>query len=425
MVLREAGRLAVASWAATYRSLARQLKGDPARMLEVFATEVHPWLLGEGGGIVDAGPAGALVALGDALPEEFQAGLLEGAVEAAGVRGATVASQGAHFAVAWEADEAARSRPGPLALLARAVRAPLLPATIVPVLVGAALAWREGHLDAPYLGLTLLGVALFQLGANAANDYFDRGADQANLTPTPFSGGSRVIQRGLLRARTVALLALALFAAGTAVGLHIAFHLQWDHGAGLVPIVGLGVLGLGLGLLYSAPPFRLAHRGLGEVAVGLGFGPLLVAGSYLVQTTATIGIARVSPEALLFSVPVGLLIAAVLTINEFPRHPWDAQAGKRTLVVRLGAARAIRGYGALLALAYGSIAAAALLTGWWPVLLALLTLPLAVRAWRILRRAHGEPYKLMPANATTLALHLGTGLLLLGGLVLARVLPGA
>lgn len=428
-VMREAGRRFAAQWARQYRSLARQVRGDPRRALEVLCDEVLPWLLDRPGAarVTDAGPAGVLARLPPELPEPFALGLLEGVVQATGVEGARVARDGERVAVAWEAAAAADARPGPVALLARAVRAPFLAASLVPVLLGAALAWKDGFLSLEHLGLTLLGVASFHLASNAANDYFDHRsrADEANLTPTRFSGGSRVIQRGLLSARAVLAIAAALYGLGAAVGLHIAFRLQGEQGAGLAEVLGLGVLGFLLGVLYSAPPARLAHRGLGELAVGLGFGPLLVAGSYLVQRAAAGAGAAVSLEALAYGVPLGALIAAVLYINQFPDRPWDARAGKRNLVVRLSPRRAVDGYAALLALAYASIAAAAVLFRAWPVLLALLTAPLAVRAWLLLRRHHAQPYELLPANAATLAVHLATGLLLLGGIVLVRWFPGA
>lgn len=423
-MLAEAGRLAAAAWARQYRSLALRLRGDPGAMLEVFAGEVLPWLLDDprAARVVDAGPASAVLEA-RGLPRAYLAGLLEGVALAAGAPRAEVAAHGERFAVTWEAPAPAASLAARVAAL---VRPPYVAAATVPVLLGAALAWHDGAFDAAYLAATLAGVLCFALGATAANDYFDHRsrADERNLTPTPFSGGSRAIQRGLLRPRHVLGLAALLFAAGSAIGLAIASQLQATRGAGLAEVLGLGVAGFLLGLLYTAPPVRLAHRGLGELAVGLGFGPLLVAGTYLVQSAAAGAGAVVSPAALAFSVPLGALVAAMLLINEVPDRPWDAAAGKRTLAVRLSAGRAAWGYGALLALAYGSIVAAAALAPAWPALLALLPAPLAVRAWRHLALHHEAPYKLVPANATTVLLHLATGLLLVGGVVLARLAPG-
>lgn len=405
------GKAVAAAWGQQYRSLVRQLRGDPRRMLGVLASEVHPWTLHDAGAgrVVDAGECSLVLEM-RGLPAAYCTGLIEGFVALTGVEGAHVASQGeGRFAVSWEAAQAAARRPSTFALLARAVRAPMLPATLVPVLVGAAVAVQDGFLAVPLLALTLLGVALLQLGANAANDYFDRRADDANVTPTRFSGGSRVIQRGLLSARAMLGIAGALFAAGAVLGLLLAATLP---SAAMLPVLGLGAAGALLGLAYTAPPLRLAHRGLGELAVGLGFGPLVMAGAYLVQRAAATGEATVTPLVWALSLPMGALVAAGLYVNEFPDKPWDAQAGKRTLVVRLDARRALLGYGLLIGLAYASIAAAALAFGAPLLLLGLLTLPLAFRAWQGLKAHHAAPFRLAGASAATSLLHITTGLLL-------------
>jgi 1,4-dihydroxy-2-naphthoate octaprenyltransferase len=178
-------------------------------------------------------------------------------------------------------------------------------------------------------------------------------------------------------------------------------------------IVVFGVVGFLLGFLYTAPPFRLAHRGLGELAVGLGFGPLIVVGSYFVQT------GRWSMEAFYASLPVALLITAVLYINEFPDKYWDAKTGKRTWIVRLSSNAANNVY-LFMALAAYTIIILGVITRIMPVatLLGLLTFPMARRAFNTLRRHHAYPYRLIPANATTIFIHLLTGLLLFAGYVI-------
>jgi 1,4-dihydroxy-2-naphthoate octaprenyltransferase len=421
---REAGRLAAQHWAQSYRHLARQVKGQPRRTLGLLCDEILPWLLDAPGAarVEDTGEEGALVHLPPALPPAYAQGLLEGFLALAGAPHARVAAQGQRFACSWEGPAPAEAR---TAAALRLLRLPWLAAALVPAMLGAALAWRDGAFDPFVLGLTLLGIALFQLGSNVANDWFDHRskADEGNHTPTRFSGGSRVIQRGLLSSQAVLALAAGLLAGGVAAGLALALHLQAAQGVGLLELLALGVAGFALGVAYTAPPFRLAHRGLGQLAVGLGFGPLIVAGTYLAQRIAATGEVVVSPAALAFSVPIGALVAAVLLIHEVPDAPWDAAAGKRTLAVRLRG-RTTLAYGALLLLAYGSLALAALAFA-WPALLALLPAPLAVVAWRRLRRDHAHPWRLLPANALTVALALATGLLLAGALVLARLaFPG-
>jgi 1,4-dihydroxy-2-naphthoate polyprenyltransferase len=389
-------------WANMNKSLVRSLKGDPARMMDVFATEVHPFFLNDGNASRVTGRDGdaVTVELPNGLLETFKIGLLEGFAALTGAR-ARVTASGDRFTVTWSF-EGAPPQPSVTSHVLQAVRAPFLTATLVPVLVGAALAWQAGPLDWGLLALTLLGVALLHTGTNALNDYFDAksGADAANATPTPFSGGSRVIQRGLLPVKTVGWLGFTLTALGCVVGLALVAL------AGL-PVLWIGLAGVAIGVAYTAPPFRLAHRGLGELAVAVAFGPLVVLGAFFVQTGAF------TAAAAWAGVPVGLLIAAVLWINEFPDVTGDAAVGKRTLVVRLGLDRALRGYGLLILLAYAGVVLGVALD-FFPViaLASLLTAPLAWKAWRVLTVRYREPYQMIPAMAYTVFLHLATGLLL-------------
>ena len=219
------------------------------------------------------------------------------------------------------------------ALWVRASRAPFLSASLVPVLLGAFAAyWRYGSLGAWRLAATLAGIACVHLGANLANDYYDfkTGCDSINPEPTPFSGGSRVIQEGLISSRAIIGASAAFFALAVAIGLYL---------NSLVPgngVIILALAGIAGGLLYTAVPVKLSYRGLGEIAVFLCFGPLLVAGSYLVQA------GRLDPWALEVSVPAGLLVLAILLVNEVLDVEWDGRAGKNTIVVSLGRERGYR-----------------------------------------------------------------------------------
>ncbi|MGB8646707.1 MAG: prenyltransferase [Anaerolineae bacterium] len=289
-------------------------------------------------------------------------------------------------------------------LFVNATRLPYLTAILVPVLLGGAVAFHDGYVNIPLLLITLVAVALFHLGSNAMNDYFDHlsGADEANQNPGPFFGGSRVIQNGLLKPRQVLALALALYALGSCLGFIIAF---WSGHP--VEVVLLGLIGIGIGVLYTAPPVQLVHHGIGEFFLGIAFGPLIVVGADFVLSGAW------SLEALYASLPVALLIIAVLYINEIPDRAWDAQAGKRTVVARLPLRTAVNGYAVIMGVTYFVIAAGGVLNIIPLItLIALATLPLAWRAFTILRANYNAPYQMMPANAITIQIHLQTGLLL-------------
>ncbi|MBA2359984.1 MAG: prenyltransferase [Actinobacteria bacterium] len=296
-------------------------------------------------------------------------------------------------------------------LFLRATRLPFLTATFVPILLGIAVAaWTNGFNWWLAL-LTLLGGACIHLGLNVANDVFDTtsGADEANVNPTQFSGGSRVVLYGLITLRTLALLSLGFYAVGIAIGVGLAAMRGWD-------LLWLGVAGALLSFFYTAPPLKLVHRGLGEIVVALGFGPIMALGAYFVQAR------EYGLEPLLVSIPVGILIALVLYVNEVPDRPADAATGKRTLPVRFSKDTVVNGYIAAVALAFGLIAVFAI-SGLIvrPAIIALAAAPLALPVIRALRESYEQPYALMPAMGKNIQLHLATGMLLILGYVVALV----
>jgi 1,4-dihydroxy-2-naphthoate polyprenyltransferase len=289
-----------------------------------------------------------------------------------------------------------------------ATRLPFLTATVVPVFLGLAAAAYDHHFSVGLAALTLLGAVAVHLGLNVTNDIFDTasGVDEVNFTPTKFSGGSRVLQYGLVNMRQMIALAAVFYAVAIIVGLV------------LVVISGLGLLWLGVaGILisyfYTAPPLRLVHRGLGELCVALGFGPIMVLGAYFVQAR------QYALRPLILSIPVAILVMLILYANEVPDRFADAKAGKRTLVVRMQPAAVIRGYVAAVVVAYLVIIAgvvAGILP--WPTLISLVTIPLAYQTWKGLTAHYDSPYQLMSYLGKNVNLHLYTGLLLVIGVLL-------
>jgi 1,4-dihydroxy-2-naphthoate polyprenyltransferase len=289
-------------------------------------------------------------------------------------------------------------------LVLRTTRLPFLSATIVPVVLGIVIAASHGFFDLLTAVLTVIGACLVQLAINVSNDVFDtaQGADDANVTPTKFSGGSRVIQYGLVSFRGMATLAAGLFAAGAVVGLLLLAL------AGSPALLAIGVVGLIVGLGYTAPPLKLVYRGLGEVAVAIGFGPLMLLGAYVVQSGGAL-----AWEPFVASIPVAVLVALILYVNEIPDRRGDAHAGKRTLPVRFGRRAIVAGYRIAVIVAYAAIVAG-VLGGTLPVtaLLALLTIPLALRVSHGLEPNYDNPYGLMAIMGVNIQLHLVAGLAL-------------
>lgn len=233
-----------------------------------------------------------------------------------------------------------------------ATRPKFLTASVLPVLLGTAVGFmNSGRFHGTAFILALAAVILVHAGTNVLNDVCDEksGNDAINEGRIyPFTGGSRFIQNGVLDITRMTRWAIVLLVVGVVSGLLLA----WIKGA---MVVGFGMLGLALGILYSAPPVRLSGRGLGEAAVAVGFGMLPVMGAAWLQSGA------LSEQAFIISLPVSLWIAAVLVINEVPDREADGRSGRRTLVVLFGpgGARALYlalQFGALLAAAWAALA---------------------------------------------------------------------
>ncbi|MBI4334537.1 MAG: 1,4-dihydroxy-2-naphthoate octaprenyltransferase [Chloroflexi bacterium] len=284
------------------------------------------------------------------------------------------------------------------------VRPSFLTASLVPILLGTAVAWAAtGQFHAGYFVLTLLAGLLLHAGTDVINDYFDHrsGNDEANRSfVRPFSGGSRLIQLGLMSPVEVLAEALLCFALGSAIGVYLA----WARGPF---ILVLGLAAVLSGFFYTGKPFNWASRGLGEFIVALNFGPLMALGAYYTQVQA------LSWLPVLASLPVAFFIAAVLYINEFPDYEADRLVGKRNLVVRLGKQKAVAGCFILVAGAYVTLLAG-LVAGNLPVatLLGLLTVPLAVKSLQYARAHYGHSFDMAPGNGFMVTGHLAMGLLL-------------
>lgn len=293
-------------------------------------------------------------------------------------------------------------------------RAPFLSATAVGVITGGAAVFATtGSVPWGLFALTFLGTALLHMFANTANDYFDwrSGTDQANTEYiVPFTGGSRSIELGLITPKRLLALALSLLAASAAIG-GLLMVLQ-PSVAG--DIAMLGLIGAFAAFFYTAPPLRLAARkGLGELFVGLTFGPFLVLG------VATVLRGELVWTDALYGLPTGILTAAILWINEFPDIEGDRATGKMNLVATLGWKTARGGYIALLAMALLAIIglyAAGMAPIW--AFAALLAAPLAIKAARILYSTR-VPAALKPACAATIQLQFTAGLLFAVGVALS------
>ena len=314
--------------------------------------------------------------------------------------------------------DATHDRPSDWALLRRrlgvwkeTVRWPSLTASAASVAVGVAAAFATtGTVHWGWAALTLVAAVALQACTNIKNDLDDQltGADDRNRTPIlGFTGGSRVLQRGLATRAELLVAMLGFGLVSTAIGVYLAL-------AGRPGVLLFGIAGLAIGFVYTGPPVRLANRGLGEPAVGLAFGVGIVCGSAYVQA------GTIPPVALAASIPVSILVALILFINGFQDAASDDEVRKRTAVVRLGLQRASRTYPVIAGVAGLALVTFVLAETLPPAaLLGLAGFPLFAKAALVARRNFDRPMELVPANAYTVVGHLASALALAVGLVWA------
>ncbi len=294
-----------------------------------------------------------------------------------------------------------------LLLWLKAVRAPFFSASLIPALAGAALSSSEGIFNFWALGGALLVTLFNHAGANVINDYFDaEGSDLINTKPTPFSGGSRFIQEGILTKKVYLKMAQIFYFIGLITAILLSFVYRNPY------ILLLNIMGTALGVGYSSSRTFGMGRGWGEIVVGIGFGPLAVSGSYLLQTNA------LSWRAFFVGIPIGFLIMGVLILNEFPDYEADKATQKKNWIVRAGV-------GNLGVFIYLSVIVLAYLTILWGVIIGVFsyrifftycTIPLAIWVSLKLWRHRNQVPDLLPACAGNIGLHFLTGLLLCFGL---------
>jgi len=294
------------------------------------------------------------------------------------------------------------------------VRAPFFTATIVPIVLGSVIASNmTPQFSWVNFLLALIGGIFLHAGANVINDYFDHLSRNDEINDEyirPFTGGSRLIQEGLLSPKEVLIEAVVCLLLGSAIGLYLAYKIGWV-------ILVIGIFGVMSAIFYVFPRINLVGRGVGEALIGINFGILMTFGAFYVQTS------KFSWVPIIASLPVALLITAVLYINEFQDANADHLVGKNHLVVRLGKKQAVYGYILIMLLTY-LIVVVGIVTDTLPPIsfIALLTVPLALKSIRVAQQNYNNNLKLAPANAGTIINHLFTGLLLIISFFLDRII---
>ncbi len=274
----------------------------------------------------------------------------------------------------------------------------------MPGILGAMIAWTtDGEFQPGLFLLVMLGLILNHMALNMTDDYYDfRHLVDAFDTEegNPYAGGSRTLSDGSIRPESMRLVFSIFYAVAISIGLYLGAIRGF-------PIIVLLAFGFFCAFFYTAPPIRFGYRGLGEVAQLLCFGPAVGFGAYYVQAQ------RISWEAFWGTLPFGIMLFSMITINEIPDYFEDRKGGKLNLVARFGRKAGIWLFIVSLLSAYAVILTGILL-GRIPRLglISLLTLPIAYKTISVLRNHYQEPVKMAPANLGMICSHNFTAILL-------------
>lgn len=277
----------------------------------------------------------------------------------------------------------------PFQIWYQAARPRSLTATYVPIALGGVIALQDGAFNVLFFVLALLGTLALQIGANLSNEYFDYAKGvEAEKT----HGLGLILKQGYLTPQQVFIGAVGSFVTGSLIGLFLVSQTGWL-------ILWIGLAGVAVAILYTAGPFALAYIGLGEIAVFIFMGPLIVLGTYYVMTEKT------SDQTIIGALPIAFLVAAILHANNLRDLDADKVSGKNTLAVRFGRRFAQSEY---VVLTLGGVVMVVLLAilGQIPAtsLLSLILLPETLRLCRIATTSE-DPKELHMVLVHTARLH--------------------
>lgn len=285
-------------------------------------------------------------------------------------------------------------------------------ASFMPGILGGMIAWTtDGKFLPGYFLLVILGLLLNHMALNMTDDYYDfRHLVDVFATDgkNPYTGGSGLLSSGLIQPQKMKNVFINFYIIAIGIGVFLGMM----RGAFILLLL---VIGFFCAYFYTAPPIRFGYRGLGEMAQLLCFGPGIGIGAYYVQAQ------RISWEAFWGTLPFGIMLFSMITINEIPDYDEDQKGGKLNLVARFGREAGVWLFILSLLSAYGAIVLGVVL-GRIPVLglISLVTLPIAYKTISILRDFYQEPIKMAPANLGMICTHNFTAILL----VLAYFIEG-
>lgn len=281
------------------------------------------------------------------------------------------------------------------------LRLPFLTVTAGAVFVGTAFAgWQTGRFNLVFFLLTFVGACFLHIACNVANDYFDfkSGNDAANQNAlVPFSGGSRMVLDGFVKPGEALAVSIIFACLGSAIGLYLNAVLKGNI------VLFIGIAALFFVFSYNGVPMRLVNKGVGEIAIFLAWGPLMVLGAYYVQAESLS-----SFWPLIVAISSGVLTTLVLLINEFADRDADLSTGRKTWVILFGFKKSFLLYLSLALSCYVLVLMGVLFGGWplWSFLV-LITLPLPFKAFKTGMRNLENWSGFLPAVQATILMNFG------------------
>ncbi|WP_017756203.1 1,4-dihydroxy-2-naphthoate polyprenyltransferase [Calidifontibacillus oryziterrae] len=284
----------------------------------------------------------------------------------------------------------------------RSLRPHTLTASFVPVAIGTALALQDGEIKISLFLAMLIASMLIQAATNMFNEYYDykRGLDNEESVGI----GGTIVRDGIAP-KTVLTVALCFFAISLLLGVYICANSSWW-------IAVIGILGMITGYFYTGGPYPIAYSPFGEIVAGFFMGVIIILISYFIQT------ATISYNSVLISIPISILVGAILLSNNIRDLDGDKKSGRRTLAILLGREKAILFLAGMFVVSYGWIIilmGIEIVSPW--LLLVFASLPKAIKAIRVFK-ANTLPIKMMPAMVATAQTNTQFGFLVAIGLLL-------
>ncbi len=284
----------------------------------------------------------------------------------------------------------------------RLLRPHTLTAAFVPVAIGTTIALPFGSINILLFFAMMLASILIQAATNMFNEYYDykRGLDTAESVGI----GGAIVREGI-SATTVLRLAFVFFAIALLLGLYICFMSSWW-------IALIGIVSMAVGYFYTGGPYPIAYTPFGEIAAGFFMGPVIILIAFFIQT------GMVTFESLLISVPIAILVGAILMANNIRDLDGDKENGRRTLAILLGHERAVVFLSAMFLMSYLWIVNLFIMnfiTPW--ALIVVASIPKAIQASTQFK-GKTKPIEMMPAMKATAQLNTIFGFLLVIGLII-------